>query len=72
MTRIAKINVTAIRKFIKTVPKTPAFKPALQVLKKQLVNYEKYEGDPELAAARNNLAHSIFAGVGKLAVRMQR
>lgn len=42
MTRIISINVAAIRKGIRKVPKTPELKEPIRVLKKQLSNYEKH------------------------------
>lgn len=59
--KITNLNVHAIRKQISELPKTPA----LQVLRKQLVNYEKYKGDPDLAWARNHLAQMIWGKISR-------
>lgn len=64
------LKVNGVQKFIRTVPKTPEFKIALDVLKKQLVNYRKYIGDPDLAEARNVLANAILEGVAKIKKRL--
>jgi hypothetical protein len=72
MTHIAKINVPAIRKFIKTVPKTSEFKSASQVLGQQLTSYENYQGDPEMATALENLKPMIVSGYEKLKARTEQ
>lgn len=63
MRRTPTIKVAVIRKFIKGLPKTAENKEPIRVLKKQLVNYEKYAGIAELAVARGNLAESILVTV---------
>lgn len=65
MSRIT-IKVAAVRAFIDTVPKTAAFKPAVQVLKKSLAKYEKMID----STARNNLKDSILRGVEALKKRI--
>ncbi len=60
------IKAAAVQKFIDTVPKTAKYRPARQVLKKSLVNYQK-ETDPK---AKANLATSILRGVEALKRRM--
>lgn len=37
---------------------------------KQLVNYRKYAGDPDLTEARNVLANAILEGVAKIKKRL--
>lgn len=66
------IKVDAARAFINNVPKTAEFKPAVQMLKKMLVIYEKYEGDAEMVEARRAVANAILAGVGLLTLRIDR
>jgi hypothetical protein len=70
--RIANIKVDAIRKWIENdLPKTPDFKEVIRVLKKQLVTYEKYKGDPEMDEVRNViLANSILDSVARIKAKV--
>lgn len=62
------IKTAAVRAFIRTVPKTAEFKPALQVLKKALTNYEK---EPDRTAPEN-LASAILRGMADLRKRIDQ
>lgn len=74
MSRVTKINVDGIRKFIDATPKTAEFKPFVHILNKQLLAHEKYEADPDYASPniQENLKRFVMESVDKIVIRMNK
>lgn len=63
---LISIKVAAIQRLIDDLARATEIREPIRVLKKQVKAYEKYEGCPEMATARNNVAHAILSAVRQL------